>query len=81
MKKNSFIFSFVLLISCDMMAQKQDSIPARSLVEKGAQGDIILGIENKKGQLSATPQTLQVEDPSRKKEVHSKRQKNKHKKN
>ena len=23
MKKNSFIFSFVLLISCDMMAQKQ----------------------------------------------------------
>ena len=60
-----------------MMAQKQDSIPARLLAEKGAQGDIILGKENKKGQLSATPQILQVEDSSRKKEVPSKKAKNK----
>jgi hypothetical protein len=61
------------------MAQKQDSVPARSLAEKGAQGDIILGKENKKGQLSATSQILKVEDPSRKKEVPSKKAKNKKK--
>ena len=55
------------------MAQKQDSIPARSLVENGAQGDIILGKESKKSQLSAAPQILQAADSSSKKEVHSKR--------
>lgn len=49
------------------MAQRQDSIPARSLAEKGAQGDIILGKENKKGQLSAAPQALQAGDSSYKK--------------
>ena len=53
------------------MAQK--STPARSLAEKGAQGDIILGKENKKGQLSATPQILRAGDPSPKKEAHSKK--------
>ncbi len=62
------------------MAQKQDLIPARSLVEKGAQGDIILGKESKKSQLSFTPQILEAADSSSKKEVHSKKTKNKHKK-
>jgi hypothetical protein len=80
MKKNSFIFSFVLLISCDMMAQKQDLVPARSLAEKGAQGDIILGRERKKNQLSFKPQILEAADSSRKNEVNSKKTKNKHKK-
>ena len=61
------------------MAQKQDSIPARSLAEKGAQGDIILGKENKKSQLSAAPQILQVGDSSGKKEVLQKRQRTKQK--
>jgi len=75
MKKNSFIFSFVLLISCDMMAQKQDFIPARSLVEKGALGDIILGKKRKKSQLSFTPQILEAADSSSKNEVHSKKDK------
>ena len=74
MKKNSFIFSFVLLISCDMMAQKQDLIPARSLVEKGEQGDIILGKESKKSQLSFTPRILEAADSSSKNEVIQKRQ-------
>ena len=75
MKRNIFIFSVVLLISCDIQAQK--STPARLLAEKGTQGDIILGKENKKGQLSATPQILQPGDPLRKKEAHSKKIKNK----
>ena len=59
------------------MAQKQDSVPARSLAEKGAQGDIILGKENKKSQLLDPPQILQVGDSSGKREVHSKKAKNK----
>ena len=79
MKKNIFIFSFILLVSCNIMAQKQDSVPARSLAEKGAQGDIILGKENKKSQLSAAPQLLQVGDSSGKKEIHTKKAKNKNK--
>jgi len=57
MKKNSFIFSFVLLISCDMMAQKQDLITARPLVQKGEQGDIILGKERKKSRRRKTAGT------------------------
>jgi hypothetical protein len=78
MKKNIFIFLFVLLISCNLMAQKQDSVPARSLAEKGAQGDIILGKENKKSQLLESPQKiLQVGDSPGKKEVHSKKAKKK----
>jgi hypothetical protein len=77
MKKNIFIFLFVLLISCNLMAQKQDSVPARSLAEKGAQGDIILGKENKKSQLLESPQILQVGDSPGKKEVHSKKAKKK----
>jgi hypothetical protein len=59
------------------MAQKQDSVPARSLAEKGAQGDIILGKENKKSQLLESPQILQVGDSPGKKEVHSKKAKKK----
>ena len=59
------------------MAQKQDSVPARSLAEKGAQGDIILGKENKKSQLLDPPQILQVGNSSGKREVRSKKAKNK----
>ncbi len=62
------------------MAQKQDPVPARPLAEKGAQGDIILGKENKKSQLLDPSQILQVGDSSRKEEVHSKKAKNKNKK-
>ena len=73
MRKNIFIFSFVLLTSYDAMAQKQDPIPVRSLVEKGAQGDIILGKEHKKDQLSTRPQILPAGDSSRKKKLIQKR--------
>lgn len=72
MKSTIFIFSFGLLVTCDSMAQKQDSIPARSLIEKGTQGDIILGQEGKKRQLSAKPAMLNPADSSQKKKIHSK---------
>ena len=77
MKRTIFIFSFGLLVTCDSMAQKQASIPARSLTEKGAQGDIILGQEGKQRQLSAKPAMLNPADSSQKKKIHSKA-KNKH---
>lgn len=79
MKRNIFIFSFFLLVSCRIIAQKQDSIPVRPLVEKGSQGDVLLGNENKKARLSAVPQMLNAVDPSQEKAIHSKKKKTKHK--
>jgi hypothetical protein len=78
MKNNTFIFSFVLLIRFNGMAQK-DSIPTKSLVEKGAAGDILLGRETKKAQLLVTPQRLQMPDSAREKEIHLKKKKAKNK--
>ena len=76
MKKDILIFSFVLLINCDMMGQKQYSVPARSLAEKGALGDIHLGNETRKDKLLDTPQRLQAADTSPRKDMHSKKRKN-----
>jgi hypothetical protein len=81
MKKSILICSFGLLVSGNIMAQKQDSIPARSLAEKGSHGDVLLGKEHKKAQLSAAPQMLNAADSSQKKDIHSKLKKNKPKKN
>jgi len=78
MKNNIFIFSFVLLISFNGMAQK-DSIPIRSLVEKGAGGDILLGKETQRAQLIGTPQRLQMPDSARENEIHLKKKKAKNK--
>jgi hypothetical protein len=69
MKKNIFIFSVVSLVSCAAMAQKQDSIPVRSLAEKAAQGDIILGQESKKQQLQAAPPMLNAVDSFQKRVI------------
>jgi len=78
MKRNIFIFSFFLLVSCRIIAQKQDSIPVRPLVEKGSQGDVLLGNENRKARLSAVPQMLNAIDSSQK-DIHSQKKKTKHK--
>ena len=78
MKRNIFIFSFFLLVSCRIIAQKQDSIPVRPLVEKGAQGDVLVGNENKKARLSAVPQMLNAIDSSQK-DIHSQKKKSKQK--
>jgi len=82
MKKNHFICFFtVLLISGNMIAQSKDSVPAGPLIEKGTKGDLILGKENKKKQLNASPQLLLANDSIRKKEtgIQPKKKKNKHK--
>lgn len=80
MKKHTLIFSFVLMISNIVIAQQRDSIPARSIAEKGAQGDLILGKKIKKDQLLSTPPALQSGDSLYKTETPSKRKKNRHKK-
>ena len=80
MKKDILIFSFAFLINCDMIAQKQDSIPARSLAEKGAQGDIHLGNEIRKDKLLDAPQRLPLADSSPRTDIHSKKKKNKSRK-
>jgi len=78
MKNNTFIFSFVLLIRFNGMAQK-DSIPIRSLVEKGSGGDILLGKKTQRAQLIGTPQRLQMPDSARENEIHLKKKKAKNK--
>jgi len=49
----------------------------RPLVEKGSQGDVLLGNENRKARLSAVPQMLNAVDPSQEKAIHSKKKKSK----
>ena len=61
------------------MAQK-DSITIRSLIEKGAGGDILLGKETQRTQLLGTPQRLQMPDSAREKKIQLKKKKAKHKK-
>jgi len=71
-KRNIFIFSFVSLVSCEAMAQEQYPVPVRSLAEKAAKGDVILGKENKKKKLAGTLPMLNAVDTPQKKEIHSK---------
>ena len=72
MKKNILIFSVISLVTCEAIAQRQDPVRVRSLAEKAAQGDVILGQENKKKQLSAEPPILNAADSFQRKESHSK---------
>jgi hypothetical protein len=64
MKKIIRLISFLSLlhISGSLRAQSIDIATAKKLVEKGAQGDIILGKEYRQKQLSTTPQQLQNAD-------------------
>ena len=57
------------------MGQKHDSVPARSLAEKGAQGDVHLGNEIRKDKLLDAPQRLPVADSSPRTDIHSKKKK------
>jgi len=58
MKKINLIFIFLFITSGTLMAQSKDSASAKKVVEKGAKGDIILGKQNKKKQLTAAPTVL-----------------------
>jgi hypothetical protein len=81
MKKTSLVLVFVIFtITTKIMAQAKDSAPAKKVVEKGAQGDIILGRKNKKNQLNASPQQLQQKDSvQREASTQSKKKKSKSK--
>jgi len=63
MKSNSVAFVFLFLtVNTKIMAQVKDSVPAKKVAEQGAPGDIILGKQNKKSQLNASPELLQKKD-------------------
>ena len=66
MKKISILWASILLISCHAMAQKQDTIPVKPLVEKGAKGDLIIGNKNRQQQLNKSPEQLLQTDSLRK---------------
>ena len=59
--KLHFCFFLLLFISTHVTAQKKDTT-AKQVVEQGTKGDIILGKEIQKQQLSAPPQLLQMQD-------------------
>ena len=58
MKRINFILIFLFITSGTLMAQSKDTPSAKKVVEKGAKGDMILGNEIKKKQLTASPQGL-----------------------
>jgi hypothetical protein len=64
MKKIKLIFSLTLFLNAGLlMAQSRDTIPtAKQIIEKGTEGDIILGKENRKKQLKASAQFMQATD-------------------
>ena len=63
MKSTSLAFVFLIFTtSTKVMARGIDTLPAKRLAEKGAQGDIIIGKQNQKDQLRAQPQVLQQKD-------------------
>lgn len=67
MKKTSGIFIFfILLTTASVMAQSKDSVPARKVVENGTNGDLILGKEKRKSQLTTSSQFLRQKDSSNK---------------
>lgn len=45
----------LFIINCSLQAQSKDTITAQKIIDKGSQGDILLGIKNKKDQLNNTP--------------------------
>lgn len=76
MKKISAIFVFVfLLVSGPILAQSKDSVPAKKVIEQGTKGDIIVGKENKKKQLKASPERLQTDSLRKAAPTHSKKKK------
>ena len=59
------------------MAQSKDLDPAKKVAESGATGDIILGKQNKKTQLSVSPQRFTQKDSLHKEaSIQSKKKKN-----
>jgi hypothetical protein len=83
MKKIRLVCMFIpFLIGGVLMAQSNDTIPAKKVTEKGEKGDIILGKEYRKKQLGKTPQSIQSADSALKKEtvIQSEKKKCRHRK-
>jgi hypothetical protein len=67
MKKIRVILILVIFLTTErIMAQSKDSVPARKLVESGTKGDLIIGDEKRKSQLTGSPQFLRQKDSSNK---------------
>lgn len=63
MKRISVIFVLTVLLATEQaLAQSKDTVPAKKIIEQGTKGDIIVGNENKKAQLNASPQSLHQGD-------------------
>jgi hypothetical protein len=78
MKKTSVALIFIILaINGKIMAQAKDSLPAKKVAEKGAQGDIILGKQNKKNDLKGEPQMLQKDSVNKPGSIQPKKKKTK----
>ncbi|HET9826502.1 MAG TPA: hypothetical protein VFP87_14280 [Chitinophagaceae bacterium] len=67
MKKISILFMLTALLATGRaLAQSKDTVPAKKIIEQGTKGDIIVGNENKKKQLTAAPQVLRQRDSTQK---------------
>ena len=63
---------FLFIMNCSLHAQSKDTLTAQKIIDKGSQGDILLGVKNKKDQLKNTPVFLRQEDSiCRKDKIHS----------
>jgi hypothetical protein len=62
--KNTSLALICILFSTNtkIMAQARDSVQTKKIIEQGAHGDIILGKQNQKKQLNASPEFLQQRD-------------------
>jgi hypothetical protein len=83
MKKISIFCASVLLISCEAMAQRQDKIAVKPIIEKGSKGDLIIGNKHKQQQLRKSPEILAQPDSLRNQKVgnnkNGKKQRSSHK--
>ena len=64
MKSIKFIWYpvFLLMMNCSLHAQSKDTTTAQKMINKGSEGDIILGEKNKKDQLNNAPVLLYSKD-------------------
>ena len=53
---------FLLIMNYSLHAQSKDTTTAQKIIDKGSEGDIILGEKNKKDQLNNAPVLLYSKD-------------------
>ena len=60
---------FLLIMNYSLHAQSKDTLTAPKIIDKGSEGDIILGEKNKKDQLNKAPVLLYSKDSICKKDM------------